>query len=66
MSLQMAFFHCLLFLSNIPLLHVLHLYPFLCCWDILGASRVLAIVDSAAMNAGVHSFLFEGRFSLDT
>ena len=51
MLLQMALFHCLLCLSNIPSLHVLHLYPFLYCWDILVASRVLAIVDSAAMNA---------------
>ena len=45
--------------------HTLHLYPFICqgigcfhvlipCLGCIGCSRVLAIVNSAAMNFGVH------------
>ena len=49
MLLQMALFHSFWWLSNIPL-YVSHLhYPFICWW-IFG----LAIINSAAMNIGVH------------
>ena len=51
MLLQMVNFHSLLWLSGIP--HKPHLYPFIGQWT-SRLLHVLAIVNSAAMNNGIH------------
>ena len=55
MLLQMPLFHSFLCLSSIPLcIYVPYLlYPFICLWPSC-CFHVLAIVNSAAMNTGVH------------
>ena len=54
MLLQMVLFHYFLWLSNIALYIIPHLlYPFIHLS--IGSFHVLAIVNSAAMNIGVHA-----------
>ena len=73
MLLQMALFHLFLWLSNIPLVciyththtHTHLLFP-LVLMNNLGCFHVLAIVNSAAVNIGMHYlFIFEFSSFLD-
>ena len=61
MLLQMILFHSFVWLSSIPIylytyisIYISHLYPFICWWTYLGCFHVLAIMNSAAMNIGMH------------
>ena len=60
MSLQMTQFHSSLWLSNIPLHHV---FIHSCVDGHLGCFYVLAIVNSAAVNTGVHVSFWTVVFS---
>ena len=56
MFLEMALSNSFLWLSNIPLyMDHIFFYPFLCQWT-FRLLQVLAIVNTAAMNTGVHAF----------
>ena len=50
----MAFFLSFIWLSSIPVIYVSHRLFLFICWWTLGCFYVLAIVNSAAVNIGVH------------